>query len=460
MVSYPDFKVLATVQPEEFLPPMSRWVKFGGLIIVGVTTLAIAASAIARYKVTVRGQAVIRPIGEIRLVQAAAEGRILNIAITENQPVHRGDVIATIDDSQLQTRRQQLQTSIQQAQLQILQINAQIQALDGQITAETSRVNLAIISSKAELTRRSREYRDRKMTAISEVDEASARQRSTEAALKTAQVKWQRYKPLTESGALSKDELEQAQLSVQQQHQEVAAAMAGVQRAQTMVNPTDAEVAIATAKIGEEQAAGVSAIASLNKEREALIQQRIQVQQQVSTSQQDLHQTELDLKKTTITATADGIVSKLNLRNADQTVALGQEIAMIVPSDAKLMIKAIIGSQDLDTVKVGQKTQLRVSACPYTDYGTLHGNVKTISPDAIAPPSRNADAPNAALSQPNNGTAAQIYEVTIEPQSLALTRRGKECRIQPGMEGRVDIISKEETVLQWLLRRARFITDM
>jgi HlyD family type I secretion membrane fusion protein len=461
MVSHQGFKALPTVQPDEFLPPMSRWVKFRGLLIAGTFSLAIVASAIAHYKVTVKGQAVIRPTGELRIVQAAAEGKVLNIAAIENQIVHQGDLIATIDDSQLQTKRQQLETSIQQSQLQVLQINAQIQALDSQIAAEAHRIDRAIASSKAELVQRSREHHDLKLTALSQVDEALARQRSAEAALKTAQVKWQRYKPLAESGALSKDELEKAQLAVQQQQQEVAAAVAGVNRAQTAVNPTNAEITIAVERIGAEQAAGTSAIANLNKERQALIQQRIQIQQQIATHQQDLQQVELDLKGTKITATADGIIAKLNLRNADQTVAAGQEIARIVPSDAKLMIKAVIGSQDLDKVKVGQKTQLRVSACPYTDYGTLHGTVKTISPDAIAPPSRSADSAEAtpSPSQPDN-PSAQIYEVMIEPQTTVLKQTGKECRIQSGMDGRVDIISKEETVLQWLLRKARFITDV
>jgi HlyD family type I secretion membrane fusion protein len=454
MVSHPGFRALPTVQPDEFLPPMSRWVKFGGLIIVGTFSLAIAASAIARYKVTVKGQAVIRPTGELRLVQAAAEGKILTVGVAENQTVRKGDVIATIDDSQLQTKKQQLFTAIQQGQLQALQINAQIQALDSQIAAEANRNDRAVASSKAELVQKSRDYHDRKMTAISQVDEAQARQRSAEAALKSAQVKWERYKPLAQSGALSKDELEKAQLSVEQQQQEVAAALAGVHRAQTAIDPTDAEVAIATARIDQEQAAGAGAIANLNKERQALIQQRIQIQQQIATNQQDLQQIEIDLKHTKITATADGIIAKLNLRNADQTVAAGQEIATIVPSDAKLIIRALIGAQDLDKVKVGQKTQLRVSACSYTDYGTLQGNVQAISPDAIALPSSNSTE---KAPQPE---APQIYQVSIEPQTVVLKQGGKECRIQSGMEGKIDIISKEETVLQWLLRKARFIADV
>jgi HlyD family type I secretion membrane fusion protein len=456
----PTPQVLPTVQPEEFLPPLSRWVKFGGLIIVSTFSLAIAYSAIAQYKVTVKGQAVIRPTGELRIVQAAAEGKVLQIAVTENQTVRKGDLIATIDGSQLQTKRQQLQTSIQQAQLQVLQINAQIRATATQIAAEANRSDRAIASSEAELTKQLREHHDRQLTAIAKVEEAAAKLRAAEAGLKTAKVRWARYAPLAESGALSKDKLEEAVLDVQQQEQEVAAAVAGVQQAQTAVNPSDAEVAIASAQIGQARASGQGAIANLTKEQEALVQQRIQIQEKAVRDQQDLQQVETDLSRTQITATTDGIIAKLNLRNADQTVAAGQEIAKIVPSHAKLMIKVSIGSQDVDKVKIGQQTQLRVSACPYTDYGTLKGTVKTISPDAIAPPAQKDPSDQTPTPGQAGGSAAPIYEVMVEPQSLALKQRSKACKIQPGMEGRIDIISKQETVLQWLLRKARFMADL
>jgi HlyD family type I secretion membrane fusion protein len=462
MVSFPGHntpivQALSTVQPDQFLPPMSRWVKYGGLLIVSSFSLAIAASAIAPYKVTVKGQATIRPTGELRIVQAAAEGKVLKVSVTENQTVHKGDVIATIDDSQLQTKRQQLQTNIQQYQLQVLQVNAQIQAIDNQIIAETNRNSHAITSSQAELVRKRRELNDRKLTAIAGVEEAQAKFRAAEAALKAAGVQWRRYQPLAASGALSKNELEKAELSVQQQQQEVAAAIAAVQHAKTAIDPTHAEVEMATARIEQEQASGKGAIANLSKEKEALIQQRIQVQNQLAHDQQELRQIETDLTKTTIAATEDGIIAKLNLRNADQTVAAGQEIAKIVPSNAKFMVKAVIGSADLDKVKADQKAQMRVSACPYTDYGILNGTVKTISPDAIVPTTRNEGGESEA-SQAESATP--FYEVMIEPQALALKQGSKECRLQLGMDGKIDIISKEETVLQWLLRKARFIADV
>ena len=50
--------------------------------------------------------------------------------------------------------------------------------------------------------------------------------------------------------------------------------------------------------------------------------------------------------------------------------------------------------------------------------------------------------------------------VTIEPEKLSLGRGKNLCSLQLGMEGRADIIAREETALQFLLRKSRLMTDL
>ncbi|WP_223280352.1 biotin/lipoyl-binding protein [Nostoc sp. PA-18-2419] len=95
--------------------------------------LSVPVAAIAKYKVTVKGQAVIRPGGELPIVQAAIEGQVMQIYVKGNQRLRKGDIIATIDESRLQTKKNQLQTNIQQARLQLIQTVPEINAIDSQI---------------------------------------------------------------------------------------------------------------------------------------------------------------------------------------------------------------------------------------------------------------------------------------------------------------------------------------
>lgn len=144
---------LPSLQINEFIPPINRWTTFGGMFILCVISLAIPIAAVAKYKVTVKGQAVVRPTGELRIVQAATEGQVMQIYVKENQAVKKGDTVATIDDSRLQTKKSQLQSSIGQSRLQLAQINAQITALNSQILAETNRINRAVASAQASTLR-------------------------------------------------------------------------------------------------------------------------------------------------------------------------------------------------------------------------------------------------------------------------------------------------------------------
>ncbi len=460
MLSHSNSDYLPTIQDNEFLPPLGRWTTLGGLVIVCIMGLAIPLASVAKYKVTVKGQAVVRPAGELRIVQAATEGQVMRVFVAENQVVKKGDVIATIDNSRLQTKKSQLQSNIQQSRLQLVQINAQISALDSQITAETERINRVVAAASAELSHRSRDYRDKLITTAADVEEASTNVKAAIAGLRAAQSKRNRYEGVAKVGALSQDQFEEAQLAVRQQEQAVSATKAKLQGVQAALYPSNAEVEKASERIAQEKATGQASIASLNKERLALIQQRIEIQTQLERDTSELQQVNIDLSQTVIIVTADGIVSKLNLRNSGQTMPTGEEIAQIVPQDAPLEVKAAVALQDKNKLKQGQNVQMRVSACPYPDYGTLKGKVMTISPDAIAP-QRNgatATAPTTASSQKAAAVGA-FYEVTIEPENLSLGQSKHQCAIQLGMEGTVDIISREETVLNFLLRKARLIAN-
>ncbi|MCY7382913.1 MAG: HlyD family secretion protein [Microcoleus sp. CAN_BIN18] len=493
---------LPTAKSTDFLPPINRWIAVGGLLQITAVGIAFTLAAAIKYDVTVRAPANVRPAGEVRIVQAALSGTVESIKVKENQVVKQGSAIAILDDSALQTQKSKLQLNIGQLKLQLAQVAAQIRALDTQKMAEIDRKNSAVTSAGSELIRRQRDYQDRQQNSTAEVEEARANLRlaqkelqkaradfqssqanlkSSEAALIAANSKWNRYKPLEETGALAQDQLDEAELAVKQQEQAVAAqkgaieaqkqtierqqqaievAKARLERAKTALNPSTAEIAIASERIAQEKAAGESTIATLNREREALIQQQIEIGQQFDRDRKELQQVETELKKTVIRATADGTILKLELRNSGQVVNSTEAIAQIAPTNAPAIIIARVAAQDIGKVQICQqkkvadcpqgKVQLRISAYPYPDYGTLKAAVRAIAPDTTT-----------AISQPaNTSSETPHYQVTIEPENTYLLKDNIRYPIQPGMEVTADIISQEETVLTFILRKARLIADL
>ena len=445
MLGEPNPDLLPQVQQsEEFLPPISLWTTLGGVFIVGTVGVAVTLAAIIKYNVTVKAPATVRPTGDLRIVQAATAGTIKSIQVKENQVVRQGDAIATIDNSQLQLKKSQIEGNIQQNQQQLAQIAAQINTLDEQRESQLNFINRTIASAQAQLELNRRDYKDKQITTKTQVLEAQA-------ALDLAKEELKRYQQLANTGAI-------ASLQVKEKEQAFIAAQARLKGAKAELNPSAAPVAIATEQIARERAGGLATLATLNKEREQLQSTQAEIQNQLGNNVKELQRIGIELGKTAILAPTDGTILKLELRNSGQVVSPGTSIAQIAPADAKVVVMARVAAQDISNVKSCKeakveeckdgKVQLRFSAYPYPDYGVLKGAVRAIAPDATTPQSGSV------------GAVAPSYEVTIEPERPNFVRGDRSYPILPGMEATADIISKEDTVLTFMLRKARLITDL
>ncbi|BAY77752.1 secretion protein HlyD [Nostoc linckia NIES-25] len=453
-------KFVPSLEKDEFLPPVSTWTSLAGALLIGTIGSAIALSSWIQYNVMVETAATIRPIGDTKLVQPEMEGTVENIFVKENQIVKKGEVIASLDTRQLQIKKSQLQSNIEQSRVQVIQIESQIAILDTQILAEKRFIERGIVSAKADLARNQREYQEQKVSTQSELliseaslQKAKANLQKAQADLDFAKMDSDRYEQLAETGAIGRREFEQKKLVVEQtklilesEKISIEIAKAKVQSAQAIVNPSMAKIAIAEERVSQEIARGEATIATLNKEKQALMQRRVEMQTQLKQYQKEVQQIETQLQNSIIRATSDGTILKLNLRNPGQVVGVSESIAEIVPQDAALVIKAMIPTAEIQKVAVGQKVQLRIDACPYPDYGTLEGVVTSISPDVIIP----------VDSKTNTG----YFEATIQPKTLKFGNAKVQCHIQSGMNAKANIISQEETALQFMLRKARLVTDI
>jgi HlyD family secretion protein len=88
-------------ETDNSLPPISRWTSLAGLFLIGTVITSIYLSSWVKYNVTVKAAAIVRPIGETRVVQSPIEGTVKSIKVKENQIVKQGDIIAILDTEQL-----------------------------------------------------------------------------------------------------------------------------------------------------------------------------------------------------------------------------------------------------------------------------------------------------------------------------------------------------------------------
>jgi HlyD family secretion protein len=429
MQGIPSPDQLPTVSSHEFLPRLSPWAIAGGGVLLIVFGIAVMLSTVLKYNVTVKAPVTIRPAGDLRLVQSAIEGTVKEITVKENQMLKAGDPVARLDDSRLMTTKSQLEGDLRQGNLQLTQVKAQLSALDSQIAAEANSIDRSVQAAQAELRSQERLFQTQQTTSASQFQEAAA-------ALDLAQDQLQRFQQLAAAGAI-------ATLTLKEKEAAVSVAQAKVDAARSSLNPIDAEIAKAQEQIAQTQARGEATLATLRQQREQLIQNQIELQRQLDRTRKELQQVERNFSQSTIRASISGTVLQLNLRNAGQVVRAGEAIALIAPQNAPFVIKSKIASQDINKVKPGQQVQMRVSACPFPDFGLLNGTVKTVAPDV----------------RPAENGANATYEIAIQPEKAFVGDERRQCPLQAGMEGSADIISQQETVVQFLLRKTRLISN-
>jgi HlyD family secretion protein len=463
-------KFLPPVQIDEFLPPISPWTSLAGIALVGTVGAAFSLASTVKYNVTLKTSATVRPTGDLRVVQPEIDGTIKNILVKENQIVKQGEPIIQLDDEQLQIKKNQVKSSLDQSNIQLIQLYAQIKSLDVQILAQKRVIEQTISSAKADLARQQRDYQEKQVTTTTDLLAAEASLQKAETDLTKAQadldfakVDRDRYQQLSETGAVGRRDFEEKKLAVEQakatlagQQKAIDIARTKVQSAKAALHPSQASVEMAKEHIEQEIAQGEATIATLIKEKQSLIQRRSEVQSQINQSRKDLQQIYTQLRSSTVRATSDGIILKLNVYNPGQVVHTSEAIAQIVPQDAPLVIKAMVSPADIKKVATAEQVQLRVDACPYPDYGTLKGVVSDISPDAITVQNNNS-----STGTPGSATAsANYFEVMVQPERLDFGHGKHQCHLQAGMSATAEIISKQETTLQFLLRRARLISDL
>jgi len=206
--------------------------------------------------------------------------------------------------------------------------------------------------------------------------------------------------------------------------------------AQATTNIGDNNINIAQTKITQLINKRITTLANLNREKEALLRERLEMETLLREEQKNLEKIERELEKSLIRSSATGVILELHLRNEQQFVDVNDVIAEILPQDVDLIINTLVSNQDIDKVVIGQSANLQINACPHQEFGTLSGIVTQISPDA-------------------NGES--YFEVIIKPKKLSLDNGKVECTIKSGMKGKANIISRQETFLEFVLRKTRLL---
>ena len=198
----------------------------------------------------------------------------------------------------------------------------------------------------------------------------------------------------------------------------------------------------------------------------ALNRQRLETEQQLSASQDEL--AELPLKSETqrnelrlrlsavdqsllaneaqranvFRAPESGVVADLVVRDG-QAVTAGQRLLSIIPKGSRLEAQLWLPSRAIGFVERGDRVILRYQAFPYQRFGQQAGRVLEIS--------RSATSPAELSSSLGKGVLEPLYSILVELEHETVHAYGKEEPLRAGMALEADILLDKRGLIEWLM---------
>jgi membrane fusion protein (multidrug efflux system) len=353
--------------------------------------------------------------GHVTPVAARVGGTIKDIRIHDNQVVKAGDVLVEIDP-----RDYEIALALAEADLAAAKAASQAARSDVPITSATATNGLNIAQAGAGAAEAGVRAADRQADAArAKVTAAKARLAEAQAHATRAKQDLDRLQPLA-----AKDEIPRQQLDAAVAASHVASA--AVDSAAADVGEAEANLDAAEARRGQttgalSQAQAQARAAATAPQQIALTEARAaSADAGVMQAQAAVDQARLNLERTTVRATASGVVSKRSVEPG-QVVQAGQPLLSLTTLD-DVWVTANFKETQLDSIHPGQPADVEVDAY---DGRRLSGRVESIAA---------ATGATFSLLPPDNASGNFVKVVQRIPVKIVLDHPSDAATVlRPGM---------------------------
>ncbi|HYM04409.1 MAG TPA: HlyD family type I secretion periplasmic adaptor subunit, partial [Stellaceae bacterium] len=180
-----------------------------------------------------------------------------------------------------------------------------------------------------------------------------------------------------------------------------------------------------------------------------------QAEQKAASLKEQLIQAEQRRQLQTLTAPVDGTVQQLAVHTVGGVVTPAQQLMVIVPADSRLEVEAMVSNRDIGFVHDGEPAEIKVDTFNFTRYGLLHGEVLTVSQDAVAR-EKPGDKSNASTRNAQPDTSEPqgqelVYAARISLSATQMMIDDKPVNLSPGMAVTVEIKTGSRRVIEYVL---------
>jgi hemolysin D len=419
-----------------------------GAVIVLLFCVALVWASCGTIDIVASATGKIMPGGRVKVIQPFETGVVRSIQVQDGQKVKAGDVLIELDPTANEAERDHLRSDLLAEQLNIARLRTALASGEDPLAgfAPPAGADAELISTQRQLLLNQVTEHRAKIAALArqqaqkeaELATTAATLHKLETIIPVIQSRVDIRKTLVEKELGSKlGYFEVFQLLVEQQEE------FNVQ--QSHLHETEAAIA----SIRETRAQAEA------EYRHGISDDLAKGGQKVNGLAQDLIKAEQRTRLQQLSAPVDGVVQQLAIHTVGGVVTPAQPLLIVVPSDSRLEIEAMVSNSDIGFVREGQEAEIKVDTFNFTRYGLLHGQVLSVSQDAVIR-DRQQDRSGERLPGTTNDSSEPKgqelnYSARVSLDRIAMQIDDRMVNLSPGMAVTVEIKTGSRKILSYLL---------
>ena len=424
-----------TIQPDVIDVHDERTPSLRNLVLAGVAAIGVGFGGFGAWAVTARldNAAVASGIVAVdskRKTVSHLEGGILKTLLkAEGERVSRNEPLLRLEDARQRAELQQLQAKRIGLEAKLARLRAEqtgaaeiafpadIARMDSPIAREVLRAEQGLFKSRAQV-------HDGKVHIQQRVIE----QHQAEADALNAQID-----ATTKQRSLIDEEV-RIMADLYEKRYAKRSQLVDLQTRQSELSGKAGELAARKAKAEQAVAGANLEILSISLERQNDIGGEIQESQlMLSEVTERIVQAEDVLRRLVVISPQEGVVANIRMRTAGSAIAAGEAILDIVPEHEPLIVEAKVDPRDIDAVRVGAATRVRLTAFNSRLLPPLEAKVTYVAPDQLV--------------DEKTGVPYFVVRAEIDPESL----RDYKVTLHAGMTAEVMIVNGARRAVDYLL---------
>ena len=456
IVTFPKARGRAKADETAFLPaaleivetPASPAGRAVAATIIAIFCFVVGWASFSHIDIVASASGKIVPSGGTKVIQPLEMGIVRAIHVRDGQHVKAGDVLVELDPTINESDRDHSRSDLVATQLEIARLKAGLADVKNPLDAfhpPADATPAQVDMERDYLIKQTAEFRAKIEALDRQLDQKQAERDTIQATVGKLSAVVPILQQRVDIRKVSSDQeytskfqyLEMLQLLVEQQQELM------VQRSR--LRETGASIAALTE----------SRTQSVAEFQRTLYGQLAEAERKADGLGYDLIKSEQKISAQYLTAPIDGTVQQLAIHTIGGVVSPAQVLLSVVPTESHLEIEAMILNRDIGFIHPKQQAEIKVDTFSFTKYGLLHGQVLSVSQDAIvrdkAVDRAGEKSPGAesTSSEPKGQDLSFSARVSLDRSQMRIDDRM--INLTPGMAVTVEIKTGSRSLLSYLL---------